>query len=459
MTPFYSRRHFLQTASSGFGWLAAASVLSGAERGAVTPQHRPPAKHVILLYMSGGVSQVDSFDPKPRLRAEHGRPFSMKKEPTQFDSNGTVFGSPWEFRPGGKCGLPVSDLFPHIRERADDLCVIRSLTTKSAVHANANFWMHTGSGMLGRPSAGSWVSYGLGSAAENLPSFVVINCGLFPIGGLDCFKSGFLPAAHEASIFDPQGDPVPNLKHSGGDSQDTLLSWVRHRDQSLVRHVGAHAAAVESSILNAELAAKMQTAVPELADLSREPAWLQEKYGLSHNNTHTQRFGRSCLLARRLVERGVRFVEVTIPAIFGDGAWDAHGDLKKNHAGNALAVDQPIAALLEDLKARGLLDETLVLFGTEFGRTPFAQGGDGRDHNEFGFSVWLAGGGARGGTSYGATDDYGYKAVEKPCDIHDLHATVLHLLGLNHEKLTFRFGGRDHRLTDVHGNVLTECLA
>ncbi len=453
-----SRRRILQTASSGFGWLAASSLL-GAERGAVTPQHRPRAKQMIVLYMSGGVSQMDSFDPKPRLRAEHGKPFPMKKEATQFDSNGTVFGSPWEFKPGGKCGMPVSDLFPHLRERADDLCLIRSLTSKSAVHANANFWMHTGSGLLGRPSMGSWVSYGLGSAAANLPGFVVINTGLFPIGGLDNFKSGFLPAAHEASIFDPEGDPVPNLKPAQPNSQEELLSWVRRRDRRFSQRVGAHAAAIESAILNAEIAAKMQLSVPELADLSAEPVWLQERYGLTHSNQHTRRYGRSCLMARRLIERGVRFVEVTIPAIFGDDAWDAHGDLEKNHAGNALAVDQPIAALLEDLKARGLLDETLVLFATEFGRTPFAQGYNGRDHNEFGFSVWLAGGGVRGGTIYGATDEYGYKAVEKPCDIHDLHATVLHLLGMDHEKLTWRFGGRDHRLTDVFGRVLHDCVA
>ena len=416
--------------------------------------HPAKAQNVIMLFMSGGVSHMDSFDPKPRLRAEHGKPFPIKKEATQFDSNGDTMGSPWEFSPGGQSGLPISDLFPHLRDCADELCIIRSLTSKSALHANACFMMHTGSGMLGRPSVGSWASYGLGSPSDDLPGFVVLNGGLFPIGGMDNFKSGFLPAAHEASVFDPSNQPVPNLQPPSGRSTERLRAWARQRDEHWQRSLGGHSAAIESAIHNYELAARMQTSVPQLADLTREPEWLKESYGLNHPNTHTRTYARQCLMARQLVEKGVRFVELTIPVVDKDEAWDAHRDLKKNHEQNALAVDQPIAALLKDLRARGLLDTTLVAFATEFGRTPFSQGSNGRDHNEFGFSVWLAGGGERGGSIYGATDEYGYKAVTNPCDIHDFHATILHAMGINHEKLTYRFGGRDHRLTDVHGRIL-----
>jgi hypothetical protein len=453
MTPaLSSRRHFLRSASQGFGWLAASQMMAG--RAAMLPQAKPRAQQVIMLFMSGGVSHVDSFDPKPRLRAEHGQPFPFKKEPTQFDSNGNTFGSPWDFHPGGQSGLPISDLFPHLRTMADELCIIRSLTSKSALHANACFLMHSGSGMLGRPSVGAWASYGLGSPAENLPGFVVLNGGLVPIGGMDNFKSGFLPAAHEASIFDPTELPVPNLRAPEGRRTDRIRAWAKQRDTAWHESLGGHSAAIESAIHNYELAAKMQLSVPELADLSREPDWLKEQYGLNHANAHTQTYGRQCLMARQLIERGVRFVELTIPVVMADTAWDGHGELKKNHEANALAVDQPIATLLRDLRARGLLDSTLVVFATEFGRTPYSQGSDGRDHNEFGFSVWLAGGGVKPGSLYGGTDDYGYRAVLDPCDIHDFHATILHALGVDHEKLTYRFGGRDHRLTDVHGHVL-----
>ena len=453
--PPTSRRQFLKNTSSGFGWLAASSLLAGrAGASAVAPHHAGKAKQVIMLFMSGGVSHLDSFDPKPRLRAEHGQPFPIKKEATQFDSNGNTMGSPWEFSPGGQSGLPVSDLFPHIRGCADELFIIRSLTSKSALHANACFMMHTGSGMLGRPSVGSWASYGLGSPSDNLPGFVVLNGGLFPIGGMDNFKSGFLPASHEASVFDPTDSPVPNLRPPSGSSTERLRAWTRKMDGRWLDSLGGHNASVETAILNYELAARMQTSVPELADLSREPEWLKESYGLKHANAPTRTYARQCLMARQLIEKGVRFVELTIPVVDNDTAWDAHGNLKKNHEDNALAVDQPIAALLKDLRARGLLDSTLVVFATEFGRTPFSQGSEGRDHNEFGFSVWLAGGGVRGGSIYGATDEYGYKAVTDPCDIHDFHATILHAMGIHHEKLTYRFGGRDHRLTDVHGHVL-----
>jgi uncharacterized protein (DUF1501 family) len=449
-----SRRHFLSTAFGGFGALALAGLAAG------QPHFKPRARRVIFLFMDGGMSHLDTFDPKPRLRAEHGQRFPLKREATQFDSFGAVFGSPWEFLESGQAGLPISDLFPHLRTQADELCVIRSMTSKSAVHASANFWLHTGTNLLGRPSIGSWVTYALGSEAENLPGFVVLNSGVIPTGGVDNFKSGFLPASYEGSIFQRGDEPLLNLTpHGSAATQARKLALLAAQDRGLLARIGP-APAIEAAMKNYELAAAMQTAVPELARLEGESAATKAAYGLDHANEHTRTYARNCLLARRLIERGVRFVEVTMPAVDKDNRWDAHAKLKDNHAKNALAIDQPIAALLADLRARGLLEDTLVVCASEFGRTPFSQGNDGgRDHNEFGFSLWLAGGGVKAGTTYGATDEYGYKAVEKPCDIHDLHATLLYLLGLDHEILTFRFGGRDHRLTDVHGRVLREVIA
>ncbi len=452
-----NRRHFLSTAFGGFGALAFTGIAATATRGT---HFRPRAKHVIVLYMDGGMSQVDTFDPKPRLRDEHGRRFPLQREPTQFDSVGATFGSPWEFAPGGHSGIPISDLFPKVREYADELCVIRSMTSKSAVHAAANFFMHTGSNLLGRPSMGSWVTYALGSPAEDLPGYVVLNSGMVPIGGLDNFRSGFLPATFEASIFGKGETPLPNLAPSGSrEVQARKVALIQKQDRAWLSKIGP-APEVEAAVQNYELAALMQTAVPGLADLRGETDATKSAYGMDHANEHTRTYARNCLLARRLVERGVRFVELTMPAVDKDNRWDAHAKLKDNHEKNAIAVDQPIAALLGDLRARGLLDETLVVCTSEFGRTPFSQGRDGgRDHNEFGFSLWLAGGGVKPGFIYGATDEYGYKAVENPCDIHDLHATILYLLGLDHEILTFRFGGRDHRLTDVHGRVLRQIIS
>jgi len=452
-----SRREFLTTAFGGFGALAFTGMAATSTR---RTDFKPRAKHVIVLYMDGGMSQVDTFDPKPRLRAEHGRQFPLKREPTQFDSVGATFGSPWEFAPGGQSGISISDLFPKIREYADELCVIRSMTSKSAVHAAANFWMHTGSNLLGRPSVGSWVTYALGSAAEDLPGYVVLNSGIVPIGGLDNFRSGFLPATYEASIFGKGDVPLPNLAPAGSrDVQARKLALIQKLDRAWLEKIG-HAPDIEAAVQNYELAALMQTAVPGLADLRGESEAMKSAYGLDHSSEYTRIYARNCLLARRLVERGVRFVELTMPAVDKDNRWDAHSKIKQNHEKNAIAVDQPIAALLGDLRARGLLDDTLVVCTGEFGRTPFSQGNDGgRDHNEFGFSLWLAGGGIKPGTIFGGTDEYGYKAIEDPCDIHDLHATILHLLGLDHELLTFRFGGRDYRLTDVHGRVLRQIMA
>ena len=469
-----TRREMLTRCANGFGALALTSLMSerafgsvlspssSVKAGALAPKspHFPPkAQSVIFLYMDGGPSQVDTFDPKPRLTRENGQPFKMKMEPTQFNDNGSTLASPWAFRQYGQSGLWVSDLFPKVAQCADDLCVIRSMTSEFSEHTNANYFLHTCLGLSGRPSAGAWVSYGLGSENQNLPGFVVLNGGLIPPGGLDNFSSGFLPASYQASILKPGESPIANIRPTEPttERQQRKLALMRRLDQSVLGRMGS-VDAVESAIANYELAFQMQSAVPELADLKGESDSLKELYGMNASFPQTRTFGRQCLMARRLVERGVRFVELTCPAVSGD-RWDQHGDLKSGHENNARSVDQPIAALLQDLKSRGLLDSTLVLWAGEFGRTPFAQGKNGRDHNPFGFSVWLAGGGVRGGMAYGVTDEYGYKAVENRVAMYDLHATLLHQLGIDHTKLTFRSGGRDMRLTDVHGEVIREILA
>jgi hypothetical protein len=414
---------------------------------------------VIFLYMDGGPSQVDSFDPKPRLDREHGQPIKMKVPATQFNNVGNVLKSPWPFRQHGESGIPVSGLFPHVATCVDELCVVRSMVSKFSEHTSANYFLHTGSGVQGRPSLGSWFTYGLGSENADLPGFVVLNGGLIPVGGLDNFGSGFLPASFQGSVFKQGARPVENIAPAESDPSLQLaeLDLLRRLDRGILeRHPGHDQ--LEAAIGNYELAFRMQTAVPELMDLGRETAATRRLYGLEAEYELTRGYGALCLLARRLVERGVRFIEVTCPSVGAD-RWDQHGGLKDGHEKNARVVDQPIAALLKDLRARGLLDTTLVVWGGEFGRTPMAQGADGRDHNPFGFTMWLAGGGVRGGMTYGATDDYGYYAVENRVEIHDLHATMLHLLGIDHTRLTFRFGGRDMRLTDVHGNVVSEILA
>lgn len=465
------RRDFLWRSALGFGGLSLCALLNkeavaapneppSGDPGRRPLPHIPPrAKHVIFLYMDGGPSQVDTFDPKPRLTAENGTPFKMAIQPTQFDNIGSTLGSPWKFRPYGESGLPVSDLFPHVGRCADDLCVIRSMTSNFSEHTNANYFLHTGHGLQGRPSMGAWTTYGLGTECDNLPGYIVLNGGLIPPGGLECFGSGFLPATYQGSIFKDGATPVADISRQEPlpQAQQRKLDLTRQLDSVLLDRMGTHDG-IESAIANYELAYRMQTAVPELMDLSQETAATQQAYGLDHEWKGTQAFGRGCLVARRLVERGVRFIQLTCPGGNGD-RWDQHSRLRDGHEKNALSVDQPIGALLTDLKARGLLDETLVVWAGEFGRTPFAQGSDGRDHNPFGFSIWFAGGGVRGGMSYGATDEYGYHAIENRLEIHDLHATMLHLMGIDHTRLTVRFSGRDMRLTDVHGRIVEEIIA
>ncbi len=463
-TATISRREMLTRCSTGFGALA----LAGLMRPAIAlPHYQPRAKHVIFCYMSGGVSHVDSFDPKPRLNAEHGKPMPVKVERTQFNQNGNIFGSPFEFKRYGQSGIEVSSLFPHIGACADELAVVRSMTSGVSEHAQGNYFFHTGFPFMGHPSAGAWINYGLGSDADNLPGFVVLQSGnsTVPHGGVGLFSSGYLPAQTQGSFL--QGDQPSAVRNIQpleiADNQRARLDLVRDLDSHFIDGLGGQQD-VEAAVANYETAFRMQAAVPELCDLSGETQATKDMYGLDHPNGSTAAYARQCLLARRLVERGVRFVELSCLSQNPQdpqraNPWDQHGNLQEGHSSMALQVDQPIGALLKDLKARGLLDETLVVWAGEFGRTPFSQGSNGRDHNPYGFSIWMAGGGVKGGTVHGATDDYGYHVVENPCTVYDLWATVLHLLGLDHERLTYRSGGRDFRLTDVHGNLIRPIIA
>ncbi len=380
-------------------------------------------------------------------------------EATQFNNIGKVMKSPWRFRQHGQSGAWISELFPHLARQADKLCFIHSMVSKFSEHTFANYFLHSGSGLQGRPSMGAWIGYGLGSECRNLPGYVVLNSGLIPPGGSDNFGNGFLSASYQASIFAARDEPIANIQPPAN-----AAGWPADR-RHLLRQLDACSLMsrggnddIEAAIANYETAFRMQAAVPELTDLSDESEGTREMYGMNASFGNTQLFGRQCLLARRLVERGVRFVELTCPDGNGD-RWDQHQQIVDGHGKNCLSVDQPIAGLLMDLEQRGLLDSTLVLWSGEFGRTPFAQGTDGRDHNPYGFTCWLAGGGVKAGYSYGETDEWGYRAIRDRVEMHDLHATMLHLLGLDHKRVTFRFSSRDMRLTDVHGRVLRDIVA
>jgi Protein of unknown function (DUF1501) len=445
----------LSTSALGFGSLAltgmlATESLAGAS-GSGT-HHRPRAKNVIFCFMDGGVSHVDSFDPKPELDRRDNQLYTDSRNPTAM-GNRRWLKSPWAFRRRGQSGLPISDLFPHIASCADDLAVVRSMKADLPLHSTGVLFLHTGVNNAGRPSLGSWVSYGLGTENRNLPSFVVLSFGVVPCGGMENYSSGFLPANHQATLFHADGVPIDNIRPpgqaSGEGRQNSMLDLVRDQNADFARSTGT-----ESIIRNYELAYRMQSLVPDVLDLGRESRATQALYGIDSPIASKRLYGIQCLRARRLVESGVRFVEITCPPGASNGAWDQHGDLKRGHEKNANDTDQAIAGLIKDLKSRGLLDETLVLWAGEFGRTPHSAGRDGRDHHPEGFSIWLAGGGVKGGAVYGATDDFGMHAVENMCTMHDLHAKILHLLGVDHERLTYRFGGRDFRLTDVHGNVI-----
>lgn len=465
----FSRRQLLQRSAVGFGSLALASMLADESRAygdaaspldPKQPHFAPRAKRVIFLFMKGGPSHLDTFDPKPLLDRDDGKPLPFAKPRVQFAPTGNLLKSPWSFKQYGESGSWVSELFPHLSECVDDLCFVHSLHGTNPAHGGAVLKIHTGSDTFVRPSIGSWVSYGLGTDNSNLPSFVTI-CPTLAHGGINNWGSAFLPAAYG-------GTPIGNASVPSDKAQVRYIEN-HHLPRSLQRmelerlqamnrtHQNSSGPdpALEARINSFELAFRMQTAMPLVEDLSSESAATMQLYGM--DDPVNANFGRMCLMARRFAERGVRFIQVT----HSDSKvqWDQHSDLKNGHEKNAREVDKPIAGLLKDLKARGMLEDTLVWWGGEFGRTPTVEGSNGRDHNPEGFTMWLAGGGTKGGLHYGTTDDYGFYAAEDKVHIHDFHATILHLLGLDHERLTYRYAGRDFRLTDVEGNVIHNLLA
>ena len=465
-----TRREMLSQCGTGFGMTAllglmaeqsqAANGVAGTSLNPMAPHapmFAPRAKRVIYLFMHGGPSQVDTFDPKPLLTRDSGKPFPGEKPRVQFAQTGNLLASPWEFKKYGKSGIEVSDLFPNVAQHVDDLCVVRSLYGSNPAHGGALLAMHTGSDTFIRPSMGSWITYGLGSENQNLPGFITI-CPTLGHGGVQNWSSAFLPAAFQGTPIGNASIPAKSAainyirnNELTGDLQRMQLDMLKDMNEDQLKHFGSDPQ-LEGRIQSFELAFRMQTEAPSLMDISHESQATLDMYGI--NQKPTDNFGRQCLLARRFCEKGVRFVQCT-----HSYKWDQHGDLKNGHTNNALEVDKPIAALLSDLKQRGLLEDTLVLWGGEFGRTPTAQGNDGRDHNPHGFCCWMAGGGVKPGFVYGATDDYGYYAVEDKMHIHDLHATMLHLLGIDHKRLTYRYGGRDYRLTDVAGEVATKIIS
>ena len=466
-----SRRSWLTRMGGGFGWLAARGLMQSESRGlasssaglggrganpfAVQPPHfLPRAKRMIFLYMPGGPSHVDLLDPKPRLARDEGQPLPFEKPRLERTKTGNLLASPWKFARHGGAGIEVSELLPGLASRIDDVCVIRSMVADNINHTGAALQMCTGEQAFSRPSLGSWLTYGLGTESQDLPGFVVV-CPAAVFQGAQLWASSFLPSAYQGTLVRDLQRPIANLEGpvGTGGRQRSKLDALRRLNE-LHSAGAADAGALEARIASFELAYRMQREAPEAFDLSGESSTTQQLYGIDQPDSEL--FGRQCLLARRLVERGVRFVQLfDAPA---NNAWDHHGGLRENLPKRCRAVDRPIAGLLTDLKARGLLEETLVLWGGEFGRTPTAEGTNGREHHPFGFSMWLAGGGIRGGMVHGATDEFGWHAEREKVHVHDLHATILHLMGFDHEQLTFRFGGRDYRLTDVHGEVVHEIL-
>jgi hypothetical protein len=460
---FFSRRELLFKAGGGIGGLALSNLLSGASVSPLAPKagHFPAkAKSIISIFCYGGVSHMDTFDPKPMLKKRAGETIPGK---TIIPSQGTPGGlmpALWDFKKYGQSGMDVSDLFPHVAQKVDDIAFIRSMHCISNDHAPALYQMNTGSIQTGFPSLGSWVTYGLGTENQSLPAFVVFTDPRGgPIGGAPNWGNGFMPAAFQATPFRPTGDPIVDLKPPQGMTPDRQRKWLDFMGKMNDEHArkNPHDTELAARIESYELAFRMQTSAVEAVDVERETEATKKLYGLDEQITGY--FGRQCLMARRLVERGVRMVQIySGGGNFGE-SWDAHWDLKENHGQHCAETDKPIAGLLTDLKARGLLDETLVIWHGEFGRMPISQRMSGRDHNPHGFTVWLAGGGVKGGTIYGATDEYGLEAVEKPAKVNDLHATILHLMGFDHTRLTYLHNGRYMRLTDVEGEVIKDILA
>lgn len=444
----FSRRSFLQSSAAGFGWLALAALnaerTSASEEGSrnplapQSPHHPARAKRVIFLFMEGGPSHLDSFDWRPKLASIGG------------DVRARYLAPVFQFRPRGESGLMISEAYPHLAKRADDLCLLNGMKTNSADHQQAVIALHTGNENFVRPSVGAWLTYGLGSESENLPGFVTIN----PIGdkgGAQNYGSAFLPATFQGTRLSTSGG-VPNVRNRNLSASDQRrqLDFVRRANQRLLDRDPGNPG-IEGLIESAELAFRMQTSVPETLNLSDETRATQELYGL--DDRRTAHFGAQCLMARRLAERGVRFIQVT------SNGWDHHSRMREAFSLKTTATDKPMAGLIADLKQRGLLEDTLVIWGGEFGRTATPDNNGGRGHNNQGFTMWMAGGGVKGGLRYGSTDELGRKAVEGEMGTHDLHATILHLLGLNHRKLTYRYSGRNFRLTDVGGSVAREILA
>ncbi len=458
----FNRRWVLQRAACGFGLMPLAAMLGETRE----PHHPPRAKRVIFLFMHGGPSHMDTFDPKPLLTRDHGKPLPFKRPLTFAEGQtGSLFKSPWEFQRHGQSGLPVSELFPNVAKHADDLCVIRSMVGDSVAHGGAVLQLHTGSNTFTRPSMGSWVVYGLGTENRNLPAYLTLKPGLSH-GGAKNWSSAFLPAEYQGTAVGHGGvnvedlkEPIEHLRNSGltPEQQRYELDMLQKMNRAAIGKARRDPE-MEARIEAFELAFRMQTEAPEAFNLAQESEAVKKMYGL--DDPETRDFGWQCLMARRLAERGVRFIQINHEYRAGNEVgWDAHSELIRLHTRTALQVDQPIGALLTDLKAHGLLKDTLVVWAGEFGRTPISQAGDGRDHNPYGYSIWMAGGGVKGGFAYGATDDYGYYAVQDRMHIHDMHATMLHILGLDHTRLTWFHGGRNHRLTDVAGKVAEGILA
>ncbi len=466
-----NRRQMLKRFASGFGMLGLAGLLAddlfagdivnpAAPRLTQAPHFAPKAKRIIFLFMSGGPSHVDTFDPKPRLAIDNGKPLPFEQPKLFRTKTGNLLQSPYKFSKHGQSGIEISELFPNIAKQVDDLCVIRSMVADNINHNGACLQMNTGEQAFSRPSMGSWLLYGLGSENKNLPGFVVISPAQ-PSQGAPLWSSSFLPASYQGTLVSDLSKPIANL---GNDK----VSSKRQRQQldALMQLNQLHQAKRhEDSRLNAriesfELAFRMQAEAPEAFGIEGETEATKKLYGIGEGPTDI--FGKQCLMARRLAERGVRMVQVyhtQTAARSSCQLWDQHSNLKAELPNNCLATDKPVAGLLQDLKARGLLKDTLVVWGGEFGRTPTAEGTDGREHHPWGFTMWLAGGGIKGGLAYGATDDFGWHAIQNKVHVHDLHATILHLMGLDHEKLTYRHSGRDYRLTDVSGHVVSDILA
>jgi hypothetical protein len=483
-----SRRNFLATSASGIGLLAVASLLRdegrlvAAEPDALnplapkSPHFAPKAKNCICIYLEGAPSQLDLFDPKPKLNELHGQklPESFTKT-VRFafiqKDTATLYGSPRKWAKHGECGMEFSDYLPHLASCADDIAMVRSMHTEAFNHHPGALLMHTGVPTFGRPSMGSWVNYGLGSESKNLPGYVVLTAGRGTSGGATQWSSGFLPSTYQGVLFRGQGEPVLNLNNPPGLSGEMQGKTIEAlRDLNGARHATIGDPEINSRVSAYELAFRMQAAAPELIDLTGETKQTLDEYGVDREDDNVKadrggpkgqfhKFALNCLLARRLVERGVRFVSLY------HGSWDHHSNLDKELQFNSRMADQPVAALLKDLKRRGLLDSTLVLWLSEFGRTPLGENRvgyatvSGRDHHPFAFTIWMAGGGVKGGQTIGRTDELGWNVVDDKIHINDLHATILHLFGMDHKRLTYRFQGRDFRLTDVAGNVVNKLLA